>query len=268
MGFPTVIQSLFHLKEDSFEINVVRARIPRTVFGILAGASLGVSGALMQAVTRNPIADPSILGVNTGASLFVVCGIAFFHISNGNQYIWLAFAGAALTAVLVYGLASIGGNGATPIKLALAGAAAGTALQSLVNTVMLPSTQVMDQFRFWQTGSVGGASWADIRLLCPYFIVGFVVSICMAAPLNTLALGDEAATGLGLNVLLTRALASLAGVLLCASTTALAGPISFVGLMVPHLFRMVLGPDMKKILPMSAIGGAILLECNCFMAAS
>ena len=94
------------------------------MFGILAGASLSVSGALMQAVTRNPIADPSILGVNTGASLFVVCGIAFFHISNGNQYIWLAFAGAALTAVLVYGLASIGGNGATPIKLALAGAAA------------------------------------------------------------------------------------------------------------------------------------------------
>ena len=259
VGFPTVIRSLFHLGEETFENNVVQARIPRTVFGILAGASLSVSGALMQAVTRNPIADPSILGVNTGASLFVVCGIAFFHISKGSQYIWLAFAGAALTAVLVYGLASIGGNGATPIKLALAGAAAGTALQSLVNTVMLPSTQVMDQFRFWQTGSVGGANWADIRLLCPYFIVGFVVSICMAAPLNTLALGDEAATGLGLNVPLTRALASLAGVLLCASTTALAGPISFVGLMVPHLFRMVLGPDMKKILPMSAIGGAILL---------
>ena len=237
VGFPTVIRSLFHLGEETFENNVVQARIPRTVFGILAGASLSVSGALMQAVTRNPIADPSILGVNTGASLFVVCGIAFFHISKGSQYIWLAFAGAALTAVLVYGLASIGGNGATPIKLALAGAAAGTALQSLVNTVMLPSTQVMDQFRFWQTGSVGGANWADIRLLCPYFIVGFVVSICMAAPLNTLALGDEAATGLGLNVPLTRALASLAGVLLCASTTALAGPISFVGLMVPHLFR-------------------------------
>ena len=125
VGFPTVIRSLFHLGEETFENNVVQARIPRTVFGILAGASLSVSGALMQAVTRNPIADPSILGVNTGASLFVVCGIAFFHISKGSQYIWLAFAGAALTAVLVYGLASIGGNGATPIKLALAGAAAG-----------------------------------------------------------------------------------------------------------------------------------------------
>ena len=124
VGFPTVIRSLFHLGEETFENNVVQARIPRTVFGILAGASLSVSGALMQAVTRNPIADPSILGVNTGASLFVVCGIAFFHISKGSQYIWLAFAGAAATAILVYGLASIGGNGATPIKLALAAAAA------------------------------------------------------------------------------------------------------------------------------------------------
>lgn len=117
----------------------------------------------------------------------------------------------------------------------------------------------MDQFRFWQTGSVGGASWADIRLLCPYFIVGFVVSICMAAPLNTLALGDEAATGLGLNVPLTRALAHLQACFFVHRQRHWLGPISFVGLMVPHLFRMVLGPDMKKILPMSAIGGAILL---------
>ena len=128
---------------------------------------------------------------------------------------------------------------------------------------MLPNNQVMDQFRFWQTGNIGGASWTDIRLLAPYFVIGFVVSICMAAPLNTLALGDEAATGLGLNVPLTRAFASLAGVLLCASTTALAGPISFVGLMVPHLFRLVIGPDMKKILPLSAVGGAALHTSSC-----
>jgi len=108
----------------------------------------------------------------------------FFHISKGSQYIWLAFAGAAATAVLVYGLASIGGNGATPIKLALAGAAAGTALQSLVNTVMLPNNQVMDQFRFWQTGNIGGASWTDIRLLAPYFVIGFVVRICISGPIT------------------------------------------------------------------------------------
>ena len=245
VGFQTVIRSLFHLGESSFDANVVQARIPRTVFGVLAGAALSISGALMQAITRNPIADPSILGVNTGASLFVVFGIAFLHINKGIQYIGLAFAGAALTAILVYGLASIGHGGATPIKLALAGAAA--------------STQVMDQFRFWQTGSISGADWADIRLLLPCFVIGFFLSIFLAPSLNALALGDDAATGLGLNVPLIRASSALAGVLLCASTTALAGPIGFVGLMIPHLIRLLLGPDMRKILPLSAVGGACLL---------
>lgn len=169
VSFQTVFRSLFHFASDSFDASVVQARIPRTVFGILAGAALAVSGSVMQAVTRNPIADPSILGVNTGASLFVVCGIAFFHISSGNQYIWLAFAGASITAVLVYGLASAGHEGATPVKLALAGAAASTALQSLVNTVMLPNTQVMNQFRFWQTGSISGAAGVTSACSSPIF---------------------------------------------------------------------------------------------------
>ena len=250
---------LFGTEASGFEESVIRARIPRTVFGILAGAALGISGALMQAITRNPIADPSILGVNTGASLFVVCGIAFFHISTGNQYIWLAFIGASITAVFVYGLASAGHGGATPIKLALAGAAASTALQSLVNTVMLPNTRVMDQFRFWQVGSISGAEWSDIWLVLPYFGIGFIISIVMAPSLNALALGDEAAAGLGVNVIRTRGISALAGVLLCAAATALAGPIGFIGLMVPHLMRLLLGPDMNKIIPMSAAGGACLL---------
>lgn len=259
VSFQTVFRSLFHFATDSFDASVVQARIPRTVFGILAGAALAVSGSVMQAVTRNPIADPSILGVNTGASLFVVCGIAFFHISSGNQYIWLAFAGASITAVLVYGLASAGHEGATPVKLALAGAAASTALQSLVNTVMLPNTQVMNQFRFWRTGSISGAAWSDIRLLLPYFLTGFILCIFLASSLNTLALGDEAATGLGLNVPLIRAVSTVASVLLCASTTALAGPISFIGLMIPHLVRLLLGSDMRRIIPVSAVCGSCLL---------
>lgn len=259
IGFEEIIQGISGSLEDSFEAKVVRARIPRTVFGLLAGAALSVSGALMQAVTRNPIADPSILGVNTGASLFVVCGISFLHIDNGNQYIWLAFLGASLTAVFVYGLASAGYGGATPLKLALAGAAAGTALQSLVNTVMLPRSQVMDRFRFWQVGSIGGASWEDIRLMLPYLAVGFLLAFCLAPSLNTLALGDETATGLGLHVTRVRALSALAGVLLCAASTALAGPIGFVGLMIPHLMRIFLGPDMRYILPFSAVGGGCLL---------
>lgn len=208
VSFQTVFRSLFHFASDSFDASVVQARIPRTVFGILAGAALAVSGSVMQAVTRNPIADPSILGVNTGASLFVVCGIAFFHISSGNQYIWLAFAGASITAVLVYGLASAGHEGATPVKLALA---------------------------------------------------GFILCIFLASSLNTLALGDEAATGLGLNVPLIRAVSTVASVLLCASTTALAGPISFIGLMIPHLVRLLLGSDMRRIIPVSAVCGSCLL---------
>lgn len=208
----TLFDALFTNKE-SFSISVVQARIPRTLFGILAGASLGVSGCLMQSITRNPIADPSILGINTGASLFVVVGIAFFSISSPSQYIWLGFTGAILTAILVYGIASVGQSGATPIKLALAGAATSMALMSLVNTIMLPNSQVMDSFRFWQTGSIGGAKWNMILVLLPYFILGLLLSFYLSSSLNTLALGDELATSLGINSKKVRAMGSI-----CRST--------------------------------------------------
>lgn len=254
----TLFNAIF-TSNDSFEISVVQARIPRTLFGILAGASLGVSGCLMQSITRNPIADPSILGINTGASLFVVIGIAFFSISSPNQYILLGFSGAILTAILVYAIASVGSSGATPIKLALSGAATSMALMSLVNTIMLPNSQVMDSFRFWQVGSIGGVKWNMILALLPYFIIGLTVSFYLSSSLNTLALGDELAAGLGINSKRVRALAAFAGVLLCGATTALAGPIAFVGLMVPHVMRLLIGSNMQYLLPLSALGGSILL---------
>lgn len=254
-----VLQALQNPDSGTFEASVVWARIPRTVFGVLAGAALGVSGVLMQAVTRNPIADPSVLGVNTGASLFVVIGIAWMHITSSQQYIWLAFAGAALTAVFVYGIASVGYGGPTSIKLALAGTATGTALSALVNTIMLPDSSVMKEFRFWQVGSISGTSWGEIRTILPYLLVGFVLAVILIPALNALALGDELAAGLGVNVQLVRALAALGGVLLCAATTALAGPIGFVGLMVPHFVRLTLGADLKTVIPLSALYGAALL---------
>lgn len=244
---------------DSFDANVIQGRIPRTVFGIFAGAALGVSGTLMQAITRNPIADPSILGVNTGASLFVVIGIAFFHISSGTEYILLAFAGAMLTAILVYGIASAGYGGATPIKLGLAGAATSTALSSLINTIMLPDSRVMDQFRFWQVGSIGGTGWNEIGYVAGYIVIGIFIAICLTPALNTMALGEEVATSLGVKVKLVRGIAAFAGVLLCASVTAFAGPIGFVGLMIPHMMRLLLGPDYRILVPMSAVGGSCLL---------
>ncbi len=262
VGLKEVLEALLHSGGTSFDSLVVHERIPRTVFSIIAGASLGVSGALMQAITRNPIADPSILGVNTGASLFVVSGIAFFHINTANQYIWFALTGAAVTAVFVYRIGSMGSGGATPIKLALAGAAASAALSSLVSAVILPRTEVMNAFRFWQVGSVSGATWEGILSVSPFLVVGLVIGILLASALNALALGDDVATGLGVNTGLIRIAGALAGVLLCGATTALAGPIGFVGLMIPHTMRLICGPNLRYIVPMSAIGGAILLTVS------
>ncbi|WP_050184204.1 FecCD family ABC transporter permease [Domibacillus robiginosus] len=262
VGLHDVIDGLFHPAADSYEANVVRKRISRTVFSLLCGAALGVSGALMQAVTRNPIADPSILGVNTGASLFVVCGIAFLNISTANQYIWLALAGAAITALFVFGIGSLGRSGATPIKLVLAGAATSAALSSLVMAIMIPRSYVMDQFRFWQVGSVGSANWDNISTFTPFLLIGILVAIFSAPALNALALGDDVATGLGVRTGTLRLIAALGAVLLCGSATALAGPIGFVGLLSTHVMRLILGPDLRFVIPMSALSGAIILTVS------
>lgn len=259
VGFSEAINALLNSTDLSFSALVVRERIPRTIFGIMAGASLGISGALMQSITRNPIADPSILGVNTGASLFVVIGIAYFNISSANQYIWLALAGAGITAVIVYFIGSIGNGGATPIKLALAGAATSAVLTSLVSAIILPRSDAMDKFRFWQVGSIGGANWDSIRLILPFVIFGLIISVAATPALNVLALGDDVATGLGVNIGVIRVICAVAGVILSGATTAIAGPIAFIGLMIPHTIRLIFGSNLNGIVPLSAIGGAALL---------
>ncbi|KAB8130766.1 iron ABC transporter permease [Gracilibacillus oryzae] len=259
VGWNGLIDGLFYPEVDSYDASVVRQRISRTIFSLFCGVALGVSGALMQAVTRNPIADPSILGVNTGASLFVVSGIAFFHITTANQYIWFALAGAVITAIFVFGIGSMGRGGATPLKLVLAGAATTAALSSLVMAIMIPKSSVMDQFRFWQVGSVGSASWHSISTFLPFLIIGLAAGIISASALNALALGDEVATGLGVRTGVWRLVAAFAGVLLCGATTALAGPIGFVGLLATHVIRLVLGGDQRFIIPISAVTGAIIL---------
>ena len=259
IAFSKVVDVLLGNDPDSLEATIILQRIPRTVFGILAGGALGISGALMQSITRNPIADPSILGVNTGASLFVVAGIAFFNITVAYQYIWLAIIGAGVTAVFVYSVASMGKDGATPLKLALSGSAVSIVLGSLVSTIMLPNNRVMEAFRFWQVGSIGSATWENIMLISPFLIVGFVISMFISGYLNNLALGDEAATALGTNVVMTRTIGALSSVLLCGATTALAGPIGFVGLIIPHIIRLIFGSEMSKMLPLSFLGSAILM---------
>ena len=262
IGISQAINALLNSDDTSFAALVVRERIPRTIFSIMAGASLGISGALMQSITRNPIADPSILGVNTGASLFVVIGIAFFNINSANEYIWIALVGAGITSIFVYTIASIGSGGMTPIKLALAGSATSAVLTSLVSVIILPRSEVIDAYRFWQVGSVSGATWESIDLMLPFLIIGLIISIISAPALDILALGDEVATGLGVNIGIIRIICAIAGVILCGATTAIAGPIGFVGLMVPHSIRLIFGSNLRGLVPMSAIGGAVLLTIS------
>lgn len=244
---------------DTIGEAAVAKRVPRTVLALVAGAALGVSGAVMQGVTRNPLADPGILGVTAGAALFVVSGIAFFSMGSPTSYIWVAILGAAVTAVFVYVVGSIGPGGATPLKLALAGAATSAAATSLVSAILLPRIDVMNVFRFWQIGGVGGGSWENLRLIAPFLVVGALISFACATGLNALALGDDVAAGLGERVMLIRLAAAFGAVVLCGAVTAVAGPIGFVGLVVPHACRLLIGLDHRWLLPLSALLGAVLL---------
>ena len=240
----------------------VSQRVPRTLLALIVGAALGVSGALLQGVTRNPLADPGIFGINNGAALFVVTGMTFFGLSSAYAAIWLALLGAAVTAVFVYAVGALGHGGATPLKLALAGAATSIALSSLVSAIILPRIEVMDSFRFWQIGGVGGAAFDTIARVSPFLLVGILLALLSARGLNSLALGDELARGLGVKVERTRIIAGLGAVLLCGGATAVAGPIGFIGLVVPHVCRMLFGPDHRWLLPLSACTGAVLLTAS------
>ncbi|WP_411034839.1 FecCD family ABC transporter permease [Shinella sp. BYT-45] len=237
----------------------VAMRMPRTLLGLLAGAALGLAGAIMQGVTRNPLADPGILGVNMGASLAVVIGVAWFDIASAYAYIFTAILGAGAAAVCVYVIGSLGRGGATPLKLALAGAATSVAFSSLVIAVVLPRNDIAGGIRAWQIGGIGGATLERIYPVLPFLAAGFVVSLLSARKLNALALGDEMAAGLGEHVAVTRAVAAFGAILLCGATTAVCGPIAFLGLVVPHLCRLLVGGDHRWLLPFSALGGACLL---------
>ena len=247
---------------DTVAEAAVVARMPRTVLAILVGAALALAGATMQAVTRNPLADPGILGVSGGAALAVVIGIVFFGVSAPYPMMGFAIAGAAAAAVFVYAVGSVGRGGATPLKLALAGAAASAAFMSLVSAILLPRVDAMETFRFWQIGGVGGATWDRIALVLPVLAVGAVVCFATARGMNSLALGDDVAAGLGEHVARTRLISSAGAVILCGAAVAVAGPIAFVGLVIPHLCRLLIGTDHRWLLPFTAVAGAALLVAS------
>jgi len=246
-------------QDDTLAQAAVVKRVPRTVLAAMIGVALGMSGAAMQAVTRNPIADPGILGVTSGASLAVVIGLAFFGVSGAWGQIAVAVAGAAVAAVFVYIVGSLGRGGATPLKLTLAGAASSAAFVSLISAVMLPRVDLLQAWQSWQIGGVGGADWTKIAVLLPVLAGGALVCLGCARGMNSLALGDDLATGLGERVMRTRLLSALGAVVLAGAATAIAGPIGFVGLVIPHLCRMLVGTDHRWLLPSSALAGATLL---------
>ncbi|HEV7949437.1 MAG TPA: iron chelate uptake ABC transporter family permease subunit, partial [Glaciihabitans sp.] len=252
----TVFNALLNADATNADHTVIRnLRVPRTVVGLAAGLALGVAGALMQGITRNPLADPGLLGVNAGASLFVVSGIAWFGVTSALGYIWFAFAGAAIAAVIVYTIGSLGREGATPVKLALAGTALTAAFTSLITIILLSDGTAFERYRFWAAGSLVARDLDSALLLMPFIAVGVVLAIAAGRMLNALALGDDLAKGLGQNLVTARIICAVAVVLLCGSATAVAGPIVFVGLVVPHLVRWFTGPDYRWILLYSALLG-------------
>ncbi|MEW6152942.1 MAG: iron chelate uptake ABC transporter family permease subunit [Actinomycetota bacterium] len=255
-----VVLDAFFAFDGSNDHLIIRSlRVPRTVVGLGAGVALGLAGAVMQGVTRNPLAGPGILGVNAGASLAVVIAIYAFGISDLSVYVWFAFAGTLGAAVLVYGLGSLGRQGPTPVKLALAGAAVSALLGALTSAVLLLDIATLDQFRFWVVGSLAGRDGDIVRQVLPFLVVGVVLALAAARALNTLSLGDDVARSLGSRVGLSRLVGAVSVVLLVGSAVAAAGPIGFVGLTVPHIARAMCGPDYRWVLPYSALLAPVLL---------
>lgn len=260
IGLGTVWQALTDSSLTGDEAVVVRElRLPRTLLGVLVGLSLGVAGALMQGHTRNPLGDPGLLGVAAGASAAVVLAIFVLSVASPAGYVWFAFAGALLGSVAVFAIGSSGRGGATPVSLALAGAAISALLYALVRAVLVTDQQTLDSFRFWVVGSLAGRDAAIAWQVLPFIAVGLVLAVLNAPALNLLGLGEDVARGLGQNVWLARATGIMAITLLTGAATAACGPIGFVGLVVPHVARAITGPDHRWLVPYSGLLGVALL---------
>lgn len=256
----TVVEALTSYDPTNNDHLIIRSlRVPRTLIGLGVGIALGLAGAVMQGVTRNPLADPGIFGVEAGAALAVVVGIYVFGIGSLTGYVWFAFAGAGIASVVVYGLGSLGRGGATPVKLALAGAAMAALLGSLTSAILIIDIATLDQFRFWAVGSLAGRDASIAAQVAPFLVVGVLLALASARGLNTLALGDDVARSLGQRVQLARATSGLAVIVCSGAAVAAAGPIGFVGLTVPHVARAICGPDYRWILPWSLVLAPSLL---------
>ncbi|MDQ1102741.1 iron complex transport system permease protein [Nocardioides zeae] len=249
------------LTKDGTEASLIvwDLRIPRTIAGLAVGAAFGVAGALVQALTRNPLADPGILGVNAGAGFAVTLGVGIFGVASVSGYVWFAFVGAAFATGLVYLIGAAGGGGASPITLVLAGVALAAVLGGVQQFLTLIDPTTFDRLRSWGVGSIDSTSLDDTLAVLPFLAVGLLVALALSGALNAVALGDDLATSLGTNILRTRVLGIVAVTLLAGGGTALTGGIGFVGLMVPHVVRWFTGPDQRWVIAYSAVAAPVLV---------
>lgn len=234
-------------------------RLPRALLSVLCGAAFGVSGALIQAATRNPLADPGILGVNAGTAFFVTLAVGVLGWQSVEAYLWAAFAGAIVITLLVYGLGAAGREGATPVRLVLSGVALSAVLGGIGSTVTLLDPQAFEALRQWSVGSVSGRDMHVVATVAPFIGVGLIVALVAARPLNAVALGEDLARSLGADVLKARILVVIAVTLLAGAATAAAGPIGFIGLMVPHAVRWCAGPDQRWVILLTMVFSPALL---------
>ena len=251
--------SLSNNGDTATDTLVLQQRLPRTIVVVLVGAALGVAGALMQALTRNPLADPGILGINAGASIAVVAGVAFVGVQGINNYIFLAIAGALLASIMVYLLGGAGSSVPSPARLTLAGVAISMAISSLVQAIILSNANAFNEFRYWAAGSVEGRGWPVLEHIWVFIVLGLVFAFASAPSLNALSLGEEMGTALGVKVWRTRVLTFSAITILAGTATAAVGPLMFVGLAVPYAARGLFGHDNRAILAGSVVIGPVFL---------
>ncbi|MGB3569736.1 MAG: iron ABC transporter permease, partial [Priestia megaterium] len=240
-------------------IVIQNIRLPRAIIGAVVGICLGIAGAMMQALTKNPLASPDIIGVNAGASFFIVVAVMIFSVNSLQAFTWIAFVGAALTVVVVYFLGSLGKEGLTPIKLTLAGAAIAAFFSSLTQGLLAVDESSLDQVLFWLAGSVQGRKVEMLYGILPYIVPAIIVTFFIASKINILTIGEDVAKGLGQRTILVKIISGIIIAILAGGAVAVAGPISFVGIIVPHVVRAIVGQDYRWVFPYSAIAGGILI---------
>jgi len=259
ISFGDLYDAFYHFDNSTEHLIIRTLRLPRAIIAVMVGGALAMAGCLMQGITRNPLADPGILGINSGAALAVVSASLFFRDGNLTTFALFAFLGAGISAIAVYFFASLSKQGLSPLSLTLAGAAITVFTSSVTSGILIINQRTLEEIRFWLAGAIAGRDIQLVTQILPYFIVGFILALALSRQISILSLGEETAKGLGQNTFLIKVLTMIAVILLAGASVAIAGPVGFIGLIMPHLVRLLVGNDYRWILSFSLVGGGILL---------